>query len=143
VATPIPEQAAAAEARPSPGEPSLGDLIGEITNDFSQLVRDELELAKAEIKQESTRAAKGVGMLAGSGYAGHLTLLLGSLTIVFALAHFIDLAWAALVVTAVWAVVGGGLYTVGRRRLRETRLKPERTVEELKEDAAWARHPTS
>ncbi|MEU3723942.1 phage holin family protein [Streptomyces sp. NPDC031705] len=136
----------AAPAPPRPAaapEPSIGDLIGEIGQDLSQLVRDEIELAKAEIKQESTKAGKAVGMLGGAGYAGHLVLLFGSLTVVFALANLMDPAWAALIVTAVWAVVGAVLYVTGRKRLRDVNLKPEQTVETLKEDARWARHPTS
>ncbi|MFF2306071.1 phage holin family protein [Streptomyces sp. NPDC058128] len=121
----------------------MGDLIGEIGQDVSQLVRTEIELAKAEIKQESAKAGKAVGMLGGAGYAGHVVLLFASLTVVFALANVMDPAWAALIVTAVWAVVGGVLYSMGRKRLRTVNLKPEQTVETLKEDARWARHPTS
>lgn len=121
-------------------ESSVGDLISAISTDLSQLVRDEVELAKAEIKQESAKAGKAVGMLGGAGYAGHLVVLLGSFTIIFALAHVMDPAWAALIVTAVWAVVGGVLYVTGRKRLRTVNLKPEQTVETLKEDAQWARH---
>lgn len=124
-------------------EPSIGDLVGDISKDLSQLVRDEIELAKAEIKQESTKAGKAAGMLAGAGYAGHLVLVLASFTAVFALAHVVDLAWAALIVTVVWAIVAAVLYTTGRKRMRTVNLKPEQTVETLKEDAQWARNPTS
>ncbi|MFC8952901.1 phage holin family protein [Streptomyces sp. NPDC057101] len=124
-------------------ERSIGDLVGAIGSDLSQLVRDEIELAKAEIKQESTKAGKAVGMLGGAGYAGHLVLLLGSLTVIFALANVMDPAWAALIVTAVWAVVGAVLYVTGRKRLRGVHLKPEQTMEAVKEDARWARHPMS
>ncbi|MEW2135753.1 phage holin family protein [Streptomyces sp. NPDC005409] len=143
-APPAPPVPGAARQSPHAGqEASIGDLIGEIGSDLSQLVRDEIELAKAEIKQESSKAGKAVGMLGGAGYAGHLVLLLGSLTVIFALSHVMDPAWAALIVTAVWAVVGAVLYTTGRKRLRTVNLKPEQTVETLKEDARWARHPTS
>ena len=137
---PPPEPAA---ARPDGTGESLGDLIGEITGDLSKLVRDEIELAKAEIKQEAGKAGKASGMLAGAGYAGHLVLVLASLTLVFALGNVMNLAWAALIVTALWAVAGAVLYSTGRKRLKEVRLKPEQTLETLKEDAAWARHPTS
>ncbi|MFD3547941.1 phage holin family protein [Streptomyces sp. NPDC058655] len=137
------ERPTAPAAPPSPGavEPSIGDLIGEIGQDLSRLVRDEIELAKAEIKQESAKAGKAVGMLGGAGYAGHVALLFASLTVVFALANVMDIAWAALIVTALWAVVGAVLYSMGRKRLRAVNLKPEQTVETLKEDARWARHP--
>jgi len=120
-------------------DPSVGELVGEISDDFSRLVRSEIDLAKAEIKQEATRAGKAGGMLAGSGYAGHLVLLMGSLAAVFGLAHLVDLAWAALIVTAVWALVGAVLFAVGRTRMRAVRVKPERTAETLKEDAQWVR----
>ncbi|WP_216353420.1 phage holin family protein [Streptomyces sp. JHA26] len=125
------------------GQASVGDLIGEISSDVSHLVRDEIELAKAEIKQESTKAGKAVGMLGGAGYAGHVVMLFGSLAVVFALANVMDPAWAALIVTALWAVAGAVLYVIGRKRLKTVNVKPEQTVETLKEDARWARHPTS
>ncbi|MEV8100296.1 phage holin family protein, partial [Kitasatospora sp. NPDC085879] len=89
-------------------------LIGEITSDLGQLVRDEIDLAKAEITQEASKAGKASGMLAGAGYAGHLVLVLASLTVVFALGNVMNLAWAALIVTVVWAVTGAVLYRAGR-----------------------------
>ncbi|MFD3537471.1 phage holin family protein [Streptomyces sp. NPDC058664] len=141
-AAPTPPPPPAREARDT-REASIGDLIGDIGTDLSQLMRDEIELAKAEIKEESTKAGKAAGMLAGAGYAGHLVLLFGSLTVVAALSHVMDVVWAALVVTAVWAVAGAVLYTTGRKRLRTVDLTPEHTVEALKEDTRWARHPRS
>lgn len=122
---------------------SVGDLINEITEDLTGLVRDEINLAKAELKQEATKAGKAGGMLAGAGYAGHLLVLFVSLTVMFALSHAIDIAWSALIVTALWGMAAAVLYVIGRSRLREVRVKPEQTVETLKEDAKWARHPTS
>ncbi|MEU1087951.1 phage holin family protein [Streptomyces sp. NPDC005892] len=124
-------------------DPSIGELVGEISEDLTRLVRSEIELAKAEIKQEATRAGKAAGMLAGSGYAGHLVLLLGSLAAIFGLAHLVDLAWAALIVTAIWAVVAAVLLVNGRKRMRAVQVKPERTTEALKEDAQWARNRTN
>lgn len=121
----------------------MGDLVGEISQDLSGLVRTEIELAKVELKQESAKAGKAFGMLGGAGYAGHMVLLFGSLTAVFAMAHVIDIAWAALIVTALWAAVGAALYVSGRAGWRNVHLKPEQAVESLKEDARWARHPTS
>ncbi|WP_245194750.1 phage holin family protein [Kitasatospora phosalacinea] len=116
-------------------------MIGEIAEDLTGLVRDEINLAKAELKEEAAKAGKAGGMLAGAGYAGHLLVLFVSLTVMFALAHVVDIAWAALIVTALWAAVAAVLYVLGRKRLKDVNLKPERTVETLKEDAAWARHP--
>lgn len=129
-------------SRAPSADPSVGELVGEISNDLTRLVRSEIELAKAEIKQEAAKAGKAGGMLAGSGYAGHLVLLMGSLAAIFGLAHWLDLAWAALIVTGVWALVGAVLFVTGRKRLSAVRVKPERTTETLKEDAQWARNRT-
>lgn len=121
---------------------SLGDLVSELTGDLSKLMRQELELAKAEIRQEATKAGKATGMLAAAGFAGYLTTVLLSLALVFALGAIMPLGWAALIVAALWGIAGAALYTSGRAKLRTVNPKPERTVETLKEDAEWAKHPT-
>lgn len=121
---------------------SLGDLLGELSGDLSKLMRQELELAKAEFRQEAVKAGKATGMLAAAGFAGYLTTVLLSLALVFALGAVMPLGWAALIVAALWGVTGLVLYTTGRARLRTVNPKPERTVETLKEDAEWAKHPT-
>ncbi|MFE8911098.1 phage holin family protein [Streptomyces globisporus] len=139
---PSDAQAAGSTRAPS-ADPSIGELVGEISEDLTQLVRQEVALAKAEAKESATRAGKAAGLLAGSGYAGHLVVLMGSLAAVFGLAHVVDLAWAALIVTGFWALLAALLFVVGRRRLKAVSAKPERTVETLKEDARWARNPTS
>ncbi|MGW5851742.1 phage holin family protein [Streptomyces sp. NPDC055254] len=128
---------------PDGAEPSIGDLVDAIGQDLSGLVRTEIELAKSELKQESAKAGKAAGMLGGAGYAGHMVLLFASLTVVFAMANVIDIAWAALIVTALWAAVGAALFVSGRAGWRNVHLKPEQAVESLKEDARWARYPTS
>jgi hypothetical protein len=121
---------------------SLGDLVSELTGDLSKLMRQELELAKAEIRQEATKAGKATGMLAAAGFAGYLTTVLLSLALVFALGAVMPLGWAALIVAVLWGIAGAVLYSTGRARLRTVNPKPERTVETLKEDAEWAKHPT-
>ncbi|WP_434443437.1 phage holin family protein [Lentzea sp. E54] len=121
---------------------SLGDLVSELTGDLSKLMRQELELAKAEIRQEAAKAGKATGMLAAAGFAGYLTTVLLSLALVFALGAIMPLGWAALIVAALWGITGAVLYSSGRAKLRTVNPKPERTVETLKEDAEWAKHPT-
>jgi len=124
-------------------EPSIGELVKEIAGDLSQLVRQEVELAKAEVKQEVAKAGKGAGMLGGAGFAGYMVMLLLSLAAVFGIGSETGLGWAALIVAAVWAVMAAILAAAGRSQLRLVRAKPERTVETLKEDARWAGHPIS
>lgn len=121
---------------------SLGDLVSELTGDLSKLMRQELELAKAELRQEAAKAGKATGMLAAAGFAGYLTTVLLSLALVFALGAVMPLGWAALIVAALWGIAGAVLYSTGRAKLRTVNPKPERTVETLKEDAEWAKHPT-
>ncbi|MFD7657095.1 phage holin family protein [Actinosynnema sp. NPDC059797] len=126
---------------PEDDRTSLGELIGELTQDLSTLMRQELELAKAEIREEASKAGKAAGMLGAAGFAGYMTAVLLSLALVFALGAIMPLGWAALIVAALWGIAGFALFSTGRKRLR-TVSKPERTIETLKEDAEWARHPT-
>lgn len=122
---------------------SLGTLMGEISRDLSTLMRQELDLAKVEIKEEVAKAGKGAGMLGGAGFAGYMVLILLSFAAAFGIGSQIGLGWGTLIVAAIWAVIGAVLYALGRARLRRVSPKPERTIETLKEDAQWARHPTS
>ena len=89
------------------------------------------------------RPQVGAGILGGAAYAGHMVLLFGTLALVFAIGSQIGLGWAALIMTAVWGVIAAVLALRGRDQLRRVHPKPERTVQTLKEDAQWARHPTS
>jgi hypothetical protein len=124
------------------GETSIGELIGNISSDLSQLFRQEVELAKTEIRQEASKAGKAAGMLGAAGFAGYLAVVLLSFAAVFGLANVMDGGWAALIVAVVWAVVGGVLYSAGRKRLKTVDPMPRRTVDTIKEDAQWLKNPT-
>ncbi|WP_437064570.1 phage holin family protein [Streptomyces sp. enrichment culture] len=121
---------------------SVGELLSTVTSDVQQLFRQEVELAKAEVRQEATKAGRAAGMYGGAGFAGYMVALLLTLAAMFGLANVMDLGWAALIVTAIWAVIGLILYRRGRERMRTVSPKPEQTIQTLKEDAQWARHPT-
>lgn len=121
---------------------SIGELLSEVTSDVQVLFRQEVELAKAEIREEATKAGKAAGMFGGAGFAGYMVALFASLAAVFALANVMDAGWAALIITGVWAVIGAVLFVMARSRMRTVSPKPEQTVETLKENARWARHPT-
>jgi nitrate/nitrite transporter NarK len=125
-----------------PGEASVGQLISEISDDLSTLFRQEVELAKAEVRQEARKAGKAAGMLGGAGFAGYMVALLLTLALVAALSNVMDPGWAALLVAVVWAVIGAVLYLTGRQRLRTVSPVPRQTVETLKEDAQWLKNPT-
>ncbi|MDT9685090.1 phage holin family protein [Streptomyces sp. TRM76323] len=121
---------------------SAGELLAAVTADVQHLLRQEVRLAKAEIQEEASKAGKAAGMFGGAGFAGYMVALFLSLAAVFGLANVMDAGWAALIVTAVWAVIAAVLFVLGRSRMREVSPKPDRTIETLKEDAQWARHPT-
>jgi hypothetical protein len=112
---------------------SVGELMASISQDLSTLMRQELALAKAELKSEATQAGKGAGMLGGAGFAGYMTLLFLSIALWWGLANLMNGAWAALIVAAVWAVIGAVLYATGRREMKQVNPKPERTVDTLKQ----------
>jgi hypothetical protein len=120
-----------------PPDESLGELVSHLTTDLSKLTRQELALAKAELQAEAKKAGKGAGMLGGAALAGWMLALFVSLTAMWALADVMHVAWAALIVAAVWAVVGAILLAVGRKAMREVNPKPDQTVDSLKEDAKW------
>jgi Putative Actinobacterial Holin-X, holin superfamily III len=112
---------------------SVGELLGEVTQDLSTLMRQELALAKAEVKDEAVKAARAGGMLGAAGFAGYMVLLFASIAAWWGLAEVMAEGWAAIIVTAIWAVIGAVLFAAGRRRMREVNPKPERTTETVRE----------
>jgi hypothetical protein len=111
---------------------SLGELLGEVTQDLSTLIRQEVELAKVELKQSATRAGRGAGMFAGAGVAGHFVLLFLSLALWYALGELIGLGWSAVVVAVLWAIVAAVLASKGRSDLKSVKGMPQ-TAETIQE----------
>ena len=154
---PAPDYSDAAGPMTDDGHPdvegtSVGTLIGEVTRDLSTLMRQELELAKAEVREEANKATnevkaqgakagKGAGMLAGAGYAGHIGVLFLSIALWWALSHLVGHSWSALIVAIIWLIIAAVLYSMGRKQLKQIDLsglkqvnpKPERTVETLQQ----------
>jgi hypothetical protein len=126
-----PDAASAAHSEVS--EASVGELIGEVSRDLSTLMRQELELAKAEIKTEVAKSGKAAGMFGGAGFAGYMVLLFLSIALWWGLENVMDAGWAALIVAAIWGVIGAVLYVTGRNTMRTVNPKPERTVETVQE----------
>jgi uncharacterized membrane protein YqjE len=122
---------------------SVGDLLGKVTTDLSTLMRQEVELAKVEIKEEATKAGKASGMLAGAGAVGYLVLVFLALTLMFALDAVMPIGWAALITAVVLGAVAAVLFVVGRKQLQQLNPKPEQTIETLKEDVQWAKNRNS
>jgi len=120
----------------------LGAIISEITNDLSRLFRQELELAKAEMRQEARKAGKAGGMFGVAAIAGLMVVVLLSFALVYALDAIMPAGFAALIVAVLWAIVGAVTFTTGRKQAKSINPVPQQTVETLKEDAQWLRNPT-
>ena len=111
---------------------SLGELLGDVTRDLSTLMRQEVELAKAELKESGSKAGKGGGMLAGAGVAGHFVLLFLSIALWYALGELMGLGWSAVVVAVIWGIIAAILASTGRKELKQIKGMPQ-TTETLSE----------
>ena len=109
---------------------SLGELLGEVTQDLSVLMRQEIALAKAELKDSASRAGKGAGMLGGAGYAALMAIFFLSVALWWGLGQLVGLGWSAVIVAIIWAVIAAVLFLVGRNQIKEVQGAP-RTVESL------------
>ena len=112
---------------------SVGELLGHVAQDLSTLMRQEIELAKAEVKQEVTKTGKAAGLFGAAGFAGYMVLLFASIALWWGLANLMDQGWAALVVTGIWALIGAVAFVVARRQIKDVNPKPEQTIETVKE----------
>lgn len=120
---------------------SLGELVATATRDLSSLVRQEVALARVEIKRDVVAAGKGAGMFGGAGFTGVLGLVFLSVAAAYALGEVVPLGAGFLIVGAAYLLVAGVLALGGKKNLGRM-SPPTRTIETLKDDAAWAKHPT-
>lgn len=118
---------------------SVGEIVGEIASDLSNLVKQELDLAKTEAKNEARKAARGAGMFGGAALAANLALVFLSLCLLFLLDDWMHTAWAALIVAALWGITAAVLALRGRKEFQEFNPALETTQQTLKEDVQWAR----
>jgi hypothetical protein len=121
-------------------ERSLGELFGKLSNETSTLIRQEMELARAELTEKGKEAGKGAGLFGGAGAVG----LLGAGALTAGVILLLDLAiaaWlAAIIVGLVYVAVAAVLGLKGRDRIQAaTPPVPEQTVDTVKEDVEWAK----
>jgi uncharacterized membrane protein YqjE len=119
---------------------SLPDLLKQLSQETTQLVHQELELAKAELQEKGKQAGAGAGMFGGAGALGLAAL--GALTACFILAlNAVMPAWlAALIVAVVYGIIAFVLVKQGQAKLKQaTPPVPEQTIETVKEDVEWAK----
>ena len=121
---------------------SLGELVQSATKDLSLLVHQEFALAKAELKKEATTAGKGAGMLGGAAFAGVFALIFLSIALAYGISWLgIGLGWGFLIVGVLYLLVAAVLGLTGKKKISQVG-PPEKTIESVKEDVAWAKHPT-
>jgi uncharacterized membrane protein YqjE len=133
----------ASETGPAdPREKSIGDLLKQLSEETSTLVKQEMALARAELTEQGKRAGAGAGMLGGAGVAGLLTLGALTATLIALLDTAMDLWLAALIVTIVWAAIAGVLALQGKNKIKEATPPAPQTVETVKEDVRWAKTRT-
>jgi Putative Actinobacterial Holin-X, holin superfamily III len=121
----------------------LADLLRQLSQETATLVRQEIELAKAEVTQKGKTAGVGVGIVGAAGVVALLAL--GALTACLVLVLDIWMpAWvAALIVAVVLGGVAAFLGLRGKEKVQEAGAPvPEQTVETVKEDIEWAKNPT-
>ena len=128
----------ATDARERP----IGELVKDLSQQTSTLVRQEIELARAELQQKGKEAGKGAGMLGGAAVAGLLAL--GALSAgLIALLDKAMATWvAAMIVMVLWAIVALVLAKSGQKALQRATPPAPQTVETVKEDIQWAKNPT-
>jgi uncharacterized membrane protein YqjE len=122
---------------------SLGELFSRLTADLSKLVRDEVELAKAEINETVSNARTAGVSFGAAGVLGLTAFLMLSFAAAWGLAEVVHAGMAFLIVGGAYGIVALALLALGRQRIKATKPVPEQTVETLKEDVAWAKQQMS
>ena len=124
---------------PKQADRSLGELVGEMTSEISALMRQEVQLAKVEIKEEVGRAGKAGGMLGAGAFTGYFALLFASLALAWLLDQAMPIALAFFIVAVLYGIAAAILITRGREQMKHVDPVPRQTVETLKEDVEWAK----
>ena len=125
-------------------EQPIGKLLKQLADETTTLVKLELDLAKSEMRETARKAIPAFVMLAAAALVA--LLMLGALTafLILALDGVMPNWLSALIITAVYGVAAVTLYAVGKNRLEEVGSPaPRQTIETLKEDVEWAKHPTT
>ncbi len=118
-------------------EPSLGELFSNLSSQASQLIRQEIELAQAEMTRKATKAGRNVAFLVVAGFIANAALLAVVAAVIMALAQVMDGWLAALIVGVVLAIGAVLLARYGINKLKEIDPAPRRTIETMKENKEW------
>ncbi len=115
----------------------MSEMLGELAASSAALIRDEIDLARQEIKEGARQMKSGVVASVLGGIISLIALFVLVAAAVVGLGNLIGHGLSALVIGAFLAVTGGATLLLGIRRIRRTSLKPEQTIETLEEDKEW------
>src|ERR1700710_124400 len=100
---------------------SIGQILGNVTQDLSLLMRQEVALAKAEASQSAKNAGKGIGMYVGAALGGFFLLLFLSTALMWALGGLIGYGWSSLIVAAIWGIIALVLASAAKKEMQKIR----------------------
>ena len=116
---------------------SLTALFGDLANGYSSLFRDEVELAKQEMREKIVVLRTGSVLMVAGAWIGSFAFLTLIGALVTALAQAVGLVYSMLIVGGALLLLALVLVLSGIGRIRKTSLKPEQTIETLREDKEW------
>lgn len=121
-------------------QPEIGTLFKQLAEESATLIKQEMSLARAEMREGLQAVTRGATMLAIGGGLLLIGLLALTAFLIVALGDALDNYWlGALIVGALYALVGGVLLMRGKSGLSGAELKPEQTIRSLQEDKRWAK----
>src|SRR3954449_4029446 len=122
-----------AQRLPAHDDPTIGKLVGDVSNDVSSLIRSEIALAKTELKFSAKAGGVGLGLFAGAAFLLVLAVIMLSVAIAYFI-HFtgLDLAWCFLIVFVVYVLLAALLGFIGYRKVRQVKA-PERAIHQAQE----------
>ena len=123
-------------------EKPVAELLSDMTSSVTTLIRKEVEMAVAELKDEARQAAKAGGMLSGGALSGYLSLLFGSFGLAWWLDRKLPRPLAFFAVAALHGAAAGALLKQGREEMQHVDPVPRQTVDTVKENAEWAKAQT-
>ena len=118
---------------------SIGAVVSDILGDIHVIVRGEVRLAKAEIREEIAKARRGVVLLVAGGLVLAAALGCGLLAAIYGLSMVWPPWAAALAVSGGTAVLGAALALSGRKHIESVELPPQKTAASVKENLQWAK----
>lgn len=122
---------------------SLGELVGELTSELSDLVSAHVQLAKVELVDEAKSAGRASAMMLAAAVAAGLALAMLSAALGWALAETMSAGWAFLIVGGLWATAALALAMVGKQRMHSLARPMPQTTTAIKEDQRWLTTQTS